>query len=169
MYDPFSNKCIGLTNENITITNIDSILYKTVEKSFGTSKRTKKSYNSNIRCHHGKMNEMNTSCVCDVGWVSAVNDNFPIVTTIPVHKCTVKMYSKSLCSNLPAVDKIDNKNLVSFTCRKSMDYYIIYQNNNILLLNNKHKFYIGQLCSKLKLFPITLFLWFYKLQLWKFQ
>lgn len=103
-----------MANDNITITNIDSILYGQVHTNISTSKKTKKTYNSNIRCHHGKMNEMNTSCICDNGWVSFTNDNFPVITTVPVHRCTKRMYSKSLYNDLPAVKKIGHTNFVSF-------------------------------------------------------
>lgn len=115
MYDPYSNECIKL-NDNITIGDIDLVLSETFEKNVVTSNKKKKLYKSNIQCHHGTMDELNTTCVCDDGWSSTINGSLPIASIVPVHMCTIKTYSKSLYSSLLETEQCYSQNLVSFSC-----------------------------------------------------
>lgn len=114
VYDPYSNNCIALTDK-ISITDIDCILNETEDKKIIKNKKTKFLYQSNIRCHHGKMDEINRSCICDDGWTSTLNWNFPIVSTVPVYMCTVQIQRhtnirKLLCK----INNLESKNFVSF-------------------------------------------------------
>ncbi|XP_050059475.1 uncharacterized protein LOC126550930 isoform X1 [Aphis gossypii] len=88
VYDPYSNKCTALTDQ-ISKSDIDCILNETEDKKIKKIK-TNNRYQSNIRCHHGKMDEIKRSCICDDGWTSIQNWNFPIISTVPIHMCTVR-------------------------------------------------------------------------------
>ncbi|XP_029342061.1 uncharacterized protein LOC100571614 [Acyrthosiphon pisum] len=113
VYDPYSNNCIALTDK-ISITDIDSILNETEDKKKIKNKKMKFLYQSNIRCHHGKMDEINRSCICDDGWASTLNWNFPIVSTVPVYMCTVQIQSTNIRKLLFKINNLDSKNFVSF-------------------------------------------------------
>lgn len=78
--------------------------------------KIKKPYYSNLRCHRGYMDQISRTCVCDNGWDSALNWNFPFVTTVPIHMCTVEtLRSKRYYKYLPMLVTFDCKNIVSFT------------------------------------------------------
>jgi len=113
VYDPYSNDCISLTDK-ISITDIDCILNGIEDKKKFKNKKTKFLYQSNIRCHRGKMDEINRSCICDDGWTSTLNWNFTIVTTVPVYMCNVQVQSKKICKLLFMINNLESKNCVSF-------------------------------------------------------
>lgn len=113
MYDPYSNNCIALTDK-ISITDIDCILNETEDKKKFKNKKTNFLYQSNIRCHHGKMDEINRSCICDDGWTSTLNWNFPIVSTMPVYMCTVQIQRTNIQKLLFKMHYFEFKNFVSF-------------------------------------------------------
>ncbi|XP_060868628.1 uncharacterized protein LOC132943615 [Metopolophium dirhodum] len=113
VYDPYSNNCIALTDK-ISITDIDCILNDTEDKKKFKTKKTNFLYQSNIRCHHGKMDEINRSCICDDGWASTLNWNFPIVSTMPVYMCTVQIQSTNIQKLLFKINNLKFKNVVSF-------------------------------------------------------
>lgn len=127
VYDPYSNDCIALTDK-ISITDIDSILKETEDKNTFKNKKTKFLYQSNIRCHHGKMDQINRSCICDDGWTSTLNWNFPIVSTVPVFMCTVPIQSTKICKLLIMINNLGFNNLVSFI--KSLEFINYNQNSN---------------------------------------
>ncbi|VVC32405.1 Hypothetical protein CINCED_3A006051 [Cinara cedri] len=111
VYDPYSNTCITLAND-ISIKDIDSVLYET--QDLRPINKTKKSYQSNIRCHHGKMDEINKLCICHDGWKSAQNLSFPIVSTVPIHMCTIQINNNIISKYLPIMKKMNSTNWVSF-------------------------------------------------------
>lgn len=113
MYDPYSNTCITLADNITSINDIDLILHGTQVENYYENK-TKKLYRLNIRCHHGKIDEAKKSCVCHDGWKSAQNLSFPIVSTVPIHMCTIQIHNKIFSKYLPMMDTLDPKNIVSF-------------------------------------------------------
>lgn len=113
VYDPYSNNCITLTDK-ISIADIDCILNETEDKKKFKNKKTKFLYQSNIRCHQGKMDEINRSCICDDGWTSTLNWNFPIISTMPVYMCTVQTQSTNFRKLLFMINNLESKNFVSF-------------------------------------------------------
>ncbi|XP_060845893.1 uncharacterized protein LOC132925515, partial [Rhopalosiphum padi] len=112
VYDPYSNNCTSLT-DTISITDIDCILNETEDKKC-KNKKTNTLYQSNIRCHHGKMDEINKSCNCDDGWTSTQNWNFPIISTVPIHMCTVQIHTGNIGKILILIKNLEPKNIVSF-------------------------------------------------------
>jgi len=114
VYDPFSNSCIEI-KYNISIDDIDCILHGTQDDVLRIKTKPEHSYRSNIRCHHGKMDEMNRSCICNDGWKSSVNFSIPVVSTVPVHMCTIKIPRKSFYMCPSTLETLGPKNIVSFT------------------------------------------------------
>lgn len=116
MYDPYGNNCITLTDQ-ISVSDIDCILNETEDKKNVKIKKPTTLYESNIACHRGKMDETNKSCICDDGWTSSQNWNFPIVSTVPVYMCTVQMHtnhSQQIDIVLLMLKNLRSKNFVSF-------------------------------------------------------
>lgn len=150
VYDPFSNSCIERTN-NISIDDIDSILHGTRDDVFLNIKtKTEHPYRSYVRCHHGKTDETNRTCICNDGWDSFMNFSVPIVSTVPVHMCTVKIPNKSYYGFPSSLTMLDPKDIVSFTAqyqwipiktKKKMynDKYLLWINNNITIKVCEHR------------------------------
>lgn len=114
VYDPYSNTCKTLASDIVSINEINSILHGTQDNRLGSNNKTKKSYRLNIRCHHGNLDGNKESCVCHDGWNSAQNLSFPIVSTVPIHMCTIKTHSKIMSKYLPMMGTLDSKISVSF-------------------------------------------------------
>lgn len=100
--------------DRISVTDINRILNNTLDQSLGPEPKTK-NYRSNIQCHHGKMDKTNKSCICDYGWESAGSWSYPLVTTVPVHMCTVKARRKSFYEIPQTTEAFMSKTTVSFT------------------------------------------------------
>jgi len=116
VYDPYSNKCIALTDK-ISKSDIDCILNETEDKKIKKIKMNTLQYQSNILCHHGKLDDIKRSCICDDGWTSTQNYwNFPIISTVPIYMCTVKnIKSKTFIGKiLFKIKNLKPKNIVSF-------------------------------------------------------
>lgn len=123
VYDPFSNSCVEMKN-NVSISDIDFILHGIQDDGLNVKTEKVHSYRSNIRCHHGKMDKINRSCICDDGWESASNFSIPIVSTVPVHMCTIQIPSKNLYLYPSTFAALGLKNTVSFTLWPYIDEFL---------------------------------------------
>lgn len=111
MYNPLTNDC-KIVDSNISLPEIDSILNATPVKML-TSKTN--AYHSNIRCHHGKLDKTNRTCICTDQWSSSQYVNFPNITTMPVYMCTINRNSIKNNNILPnMVVLFEFEDIVSF-------------------------------------------------------
>lgn len=85
VYNPLTNDCKTVIS-NISVSEIDGILNATPEKSLAPKTTA---YHSNIRCHHGKLDKTNRSCICADQWSSSKHLNFPKITTMPIYMCSI--------------------------------------------------------------------------------
>lgn len=114
MYDPYNNHCTSITDK-VPITDIDYILNEALVERLVKKNKTEKLFHLNARCHHGKINKITKLCICDSEWDSTLNESFPIVSTVPIHMCTIRKRSEYDVTLLRKLKTFDFKKCVSFT------------------------------------------------------